>query len=253
MTPSCDTDTDPSHKSVLAAPLLLLHGATAPLLARLRGGETKQNDAAADAEASALFAGHVRRECAESSSPCVLDVCAKDILNYPQGSFALIADDLARAPPTVDRAASIRALRRACRLPEVFALRKELVNFKKACLRLLHDAQKLEKDLQRHEMFFFRDRDCDRWVEQGCVDPLYEKACHWHQRAKGLLLAVHDARDFGKMLCSLPRHPELAVNPNPNPNPSPSPSPNPNPNPNPTPTYDAPSTAWCMRLGGRSR
>ena len=60
-------------------------------------------------------------------------------------------------------------------------------------------------------MFFFRDRDCDEWVEDGSVDPLYEKACHWHQRAKGLLLAVHDARDFGKMLCSLPRHPELAA------------------------------------------
>ena len=101
---------------------------------------------------------------------------------------------------------------------------QELVNFKKACLRLFHDAQKLEKDLQRHEMFFFRDRDCDRWVvqgsirvsltptptltltlaltpaltpirwvEDGSVDPLYEKACHWHQRAKGLLLVVHDA------------------------------------------------------------
>ena len=96
-------------------------------------------------------------------------VCAKDILNYQQGAFALIEDDLARAPPGVDSAASIRVLRRACQLPQVFALRKEPVNFKKACLRLFHDAQKLEKDLQRHEMFFFRDRDCDRWVEHGSV------------------------------------------------------------------------------------
>ena len=38
-----------------------------------------------------------------SSSPCVLDVCAKDILNYPQGTFALIEDDLARAPPAGHR------------------------------------------------------------------------------------------------------------------------------------------------------
>ena len=55
-------------------------------------------------------------------------VCAKDILNYQQGAFALIEDDLARAPPGVDSAASIRVLRRACQLPQVFALRKELVS-----------------------------------------------------------------------------------------------------------------------------
>ena len=27
-------------------------------------------------------------------------------------------------------------------------------------------------------MFFFRDRDCDEWVEDGSVDPLYEQARH---------------------------------------------------------------------------
>jgi hypothetical protein len=32
-------------------------------------------------------------------------------------------------------------------------------------------------------------------VEDGSVDPLYEKACHWHQRARGLLLAVRHVRD----------------------------------------------------------
>ena len=97
-----------------------------------------------------------------------------------------------------------------CRCPRRWPRTQELVNFKKACLRLFHDAQKLEKDLQRyetspspspnpnpspnpshdpslspspspspnprHEMFFFRDRDCDEWVEDGSVDPLYEQA-----------------------------------------------------------------------------
>eukprot|EP00964_Phaeocystis_antarctica_P116026 scaffold79998_cov33-Phaeocystis_antarctica.AAC.1 len=55
----------------------LLRGAAAPLLAllsRLRGSE--QSEAAAEAEAAALFAAHVRRECGSSTSPCVLDVCA---------------------------------------------------------------------------------------------------------------------------------------------------------------------------------
>ena len=160
------------------------------------------------------FEDRVRRHHAEhqpAGAPCVLDVSARLILNYQQGSFALVADDLAAALEADEILRAIDALRgEACRLPQIFALRRELVNFKKACLRLFHDAQKLEKDLQRHEMYFFRDRDCDRWVEQGAVDPLYERACCWHQRAKGLLLAVHDARDFTKMLCALPRHPDLA-------------------------------------------
>ena len=104
--------------SLLPAPLLAL-------LARLRG--SKQSEAAED-EAAALFAAHVRRECAGSTSPCVLDVCAKDILNYQQGTFSLIEDDLARAPPGIDSAGSIRALRQACQLPQVFAHRKELLH-----------------------------------------------------------------------------------------------------------------------------
>ena len=107
----------------------LLRGAAAPLLALLawlRG--SRQREAVAEAEAAALFAAHVRRECASSTSPCVLDVCAKDILNYPQGAFALIEDDLARAPPDIDSAASIRVLRQACQLPQVFAHRKELLH-----------------------------------------------------------------------------------------------------------------------------
>ena len=165
-------------------------------------------------EATAAFEARVRRHHHDhqpAGAPCVLDVSAKLILNYQQGSFALVAEDLAVALDAKESASATDALRgEACRLPQIFALRRELVNFKKACLRLFHDAQKLEKDLQRHEMFFFRDRDCDRWVEHGAVDPLYERACHWHQRAKGLLLAVHDARDLTKMLCALPRHPDLA-------------------------------------------
>ena len=113
----------------------LLRGAAAPLLALLawlRGSRQREAaaeaEAAAEVEAAALFAAHVRRECASSTSPCVLDVCAKDILNYPQGAFALIEDDLARAPPDIDSAASIRVLRQACQLPQVFAHRKELLH-----------------------------------------------------------------------------------------------------------------------------
>ena len=119
----------------------LLRGAAAPLLALLawlRGSRQREAaaeaEAAAEVEAAALFAAHVRRECASSTSPCVLDVCAKDILNYPQGAFALIEDDLARAPPDIDSAASIRVLRQACQLPQVFAHRKDCCTVK-ACGR----------------------------------------------------------------------------------------------------------------------
>ena len=121
-----DMPLDPTRLDPMADDSLL-RDAAAPLLAllaRLRG--SKQSEAAAEAEAAALFAAHVRRECAGSTSPCVLDVCAKDILNYQQGTFSLIEDDLARAPPGNDSAASIRVLRSACQLPQVFAHRKEL-------------------------------------------------------------------------------------------------------------------------------
>ena len=67
----------------------------------------------------------------------VWQVCAKDILNYQQGAFALIEDDLARAPPGVDSAASIRVLRRACQLPQVFALRKALPHGQSAAWAVL--------------------------------------------------------------------------------------------------------------------
>eukprot|EP00964_Phaeocystis_antarctica_P139605 scaffold104386_cov34-Phaeocystis_antarctica.AAC.1 len=62
-----DAETMDSLLRVAAAPLRAL-------LSRLRGSE--QSEAAAEAEAAALFAAHVRRECGSSTSPCVLDVCA---------------------------------------------------------------------------------------------------------------------------------------------------------------------------------
>ena len=51
-----------------------------------------------------------------SSSPCVLDVCAKDILNHPQGTFALIEDDLARAPPAGRASTALDTFARSARL-----------------------------------------------------------------------------------------------------------------------------------------
>ena len=57
------------------------------------------------------------------------------------------------------------------------------------------------------ELFFFRDRECDRWHQR--VDEEYAAACRYRQHAKGLLLAIHDARTIVKLLCCLPRHPDL--------------------------------------------
>ena len=134
---------------------------------------------------------------------------------------------------------------------DAFALRREAVNLKKACLCLFHDAQCLEKELQRQAMFFYQDVSRDEGVATALDDsPHYElhrRVCcslaraptlltpltlaHGHTHtprygalpdmarinpfatertdtythlaacpgAKGLLLAVHDARDVTKV------------------------------------------------------
>ena len=90
---------------------------------------------------------------------------------------------------------SLSSLSRACR--PAFALRKELVNLKKACLRTFHDVDKVIEQLQRQDQYFFRDTSSGH--VRGCVAlapladaPLdldahraeYESVCHCFQRAR---------------------------------------------------------------------
>ena len=164
------------------------------------------------------FASHAQNTA--QPNQCVLIAASTHgIRNLWQGSFSLIAADL-RATLGHHHAANSLSLLEPC-LADAFALRKELVNLKKACLRTFHDVDKVIEQLQRQDQYFFRDTSSGH--VRGCVAlapladaPLdldahraeYESVCHCFQRAKGLILAMHDARDFTKFLCSLPRHPD---------------------------------------------
>ena len=153
---------------------------------------------------------------AGESEQCILHAeTAKTIRNLRQGSFALIEADLTRCLPLENTETSIAALK-AAGLPDAFALRRELVNMKKACLRLLHDVERVSDDLTRHDMFFFRDtrggalRDVIGSSGMVAHEANYTLVCRSVQRAKGLIVATRDARDFTKFLCALPRHPDEA-------------------------------------------
>ena len=139
----------------------------------------------------------------------MLDVSVNVIHNYARGHFGYVEQRLVTALGTPAAALSMLVLRQAG-VAIAFELRRELVAFKKALLFVFHDAQKLEADLMRMELFFYRDRECDRHRLEPSEDAAaYARACFHRQRAKGLLLAVHDARGLLKLLCLLPRHPDL--------------------------------------------
>lgn len=155
------------------------------------------------------YAFHARLRAGNASAltPCVLDASPTCIHNFARGDFGCVEAELTSGLGAEAMAQSVGALSTAG-VQAAFELRRELVAFKKACLFVFHDAQKLEAELQRMELFFFRDREADRFLrQQGETE--YVLACRWRQRAKGLLLAVHDARTLGKLLCCLPRHPDL--------------------------------------------
>ena len=153
---------------------------------------------------AAAFASHAQNTA--QPNQCVLIAASTHgIRNLWQGSFSLIAADL-RATLGHHHAANSLSLLEPC-LADAFALRKELVNLKKACLRTFHDVDKVIEQLQRQDQYFFRDTSSGHVC--GCVAlapladaPLdldahraeYESVCHCFQRAKGLILAMHDAR-----------------------------------------------------------
>ena len=176
---------------------------------------------------SDAFSAHV--QSASAPEQCVhLARTSHVIKNLWQGSFKLIEDDLKRVLPAAAAEASIAALTTAG-VAAAYRLRRELVNFKKACLRLVHDLERLLLSFKRLDSYFFVDTSAGHELglfamparasaarELEADRPRYEHLCGRLQRAKGVLLALRDARDFTKLLCALPRHPddwELQSNP----------------------------------------
>ena len=92
------------------------------------------------------FAERIRQAHADTRSPCPLDVSPDTVLGYSCGSFSMVVADLSVAFEE-RRAASLASALTEAGVADAFELRRELISFKKACLVLFHDVQRLEQSL----------------------------------------------------------------------------------------------------------
>merc|ERR1712147_67380 len=141
------------------------------------------------------------------------------MLMYEMGSYALVERD---AGAFGDAAASqFLAACVAADVERYMAARHATVAFKKACLRLYHETQRLARDLERLSAFFFVDRTGgepesappgapQRGVARGrdwCSDaPDYAELTAHLNLVRGACMALHEYRDVAKAACLLPRH-----------------------------------------------
>ena len=195
-------------------------------------------------DAACAFEQHVRRVHASSTharAPCVLDVCPALGMHFAIGSFDLVQADLQAALPPQVATAVLDSLV-AAGLVRTFGLRRELVNFKKACWLVLQDVQRLERSMVRQASFFSSElprckteghecADCWRWRRarqrdlafcrradgeearspEGARDQnMYLQIIERVHKVKGMRLALVDLRSILKQLCLLPRHPDDA-------------------------------------------
>ena len=146
------------------------------------------------------------REMAASKipGPPVLDVTERTILNYAQGSFALIEADASVLGPARRDIAVAAAVQAG--IQDAFAVRRQLIAFKKVCLNVFGYAQLLEKDLQQLATFHYYQCAHDRGGILRHTEQ-YIHASRLLQQCRGSLSSVHDARQVTKMICSIPRHP----------------------------------------------
>ena len=163
------------------------------------------------------FEARIRRRASAFRSPCVLDASPATAKSYPSGSLELIEDDLRAALGAKTAEALNEALHGPCGLRSAFELRRELISYKKACLCLFQDAQRLELSLHRQAMFFFRDHPSRTAFHLAPHWPEYSSAATALERARAVRVALHDVRDLSKAICALPRHPECAAAPPPPP------------------------------------
>ena len=102
--------------------------------------------------------------CSSSSSHSILSVSSSSIMNFAQGEFSLVHDDLTLLLPPPLSAAALAHLEQAG-AGAAFHTRRDLVNFKKICLHLqdggTHTCKDLKQlcaffrtDTQSHESFF---------------------------------------------------------------------------------------------------
>ena len=98
--------------------------------------------------------------------------------HFAIGAFSLVRADLECALDAVVSKAIISALI-ASGVRRTFAVRRELVHFKKACLHVLQEAQQLERGLVRHTQFFYREAQRCSETSEGHTCP---QCSEWRTR-----------------------------------------------------------------------
>lgn len=153
------------------------------------------------------FEAHVRSVfSSQLRTPCPLDGTEQRLLQWFNcGRWALVQRDLRAAlPPEVAEHVLTTCERHA--VPDAFAIRRELVNYKKAMLHAHDAAHRLEKDL-RQLVAFFRKVDWsegDRFFRHS--EP-HASLCDALAGCSGVLGALQDGRNCTKAVCTVGRWP----------------------------------------------
>lgn len=139
--------------------------------------------------------------------PCVVDVSEENILCYGVGDWTLIDRDLRAAfgEEVAEQLATCLHEPVAASL----AVRRELINYKKLCLHMWQRGLVVEKDLRQLASFFY----CDLINDEPPLEKRarYATLSSSMNECHGAVVALHDARYFGKAICNLPRHPKSGV------------------------------------------
>ena len=148
----------------------------------------------------------------------VLDL-APDFMNfYSCGTFSLVERDVKAVLPEECARAVIRVLHQLG-VAEAFHLRGEVVNLKKAAYYVHREASSLERRLAQLATFFHGEHTPQGPTADGLLPGEPGSGAYWLQsdrltelsdarmQCKGAMTAAHDTRAIGKLIASLPRHP----------------------------------------------
>ena len=133
------------------------------------------------AAAAAAFERHVRQIHASGRNrrgPCLLDAKPALVHHFAIGSFDLVQSDLERALPTASAQLMVESLTNSG-VRTTFHLRRELVNFKKACLLVLQEVLRIERGMVRHTTFFYRERKRCGLEGHDCL-----ACCEWRRERR---------------------------------------------------------------------
>ena len=147
-------------------------------------------------------------QCSRLPGCNIMDATPANITDYCCGSFSLVRRDL-EATLTAGRAAEVLALLTRLRVPEAFESRLEMVCLKKVSLFLHLQGSSLERQLAQLATFWHGEHEQDPgcpsiWRHSARLTDLSDA----RMQCSGACAATADARTLGKLICSMPRHPE---------------------------------------------